>query len=453
MTRANDKNDTKQTDALRAPGSDKISKRTRSKAREHMSKKTSPAEAKPDCARIIIPTNIFQSMQNSLFSRNEERYLSTLTEKDRTSIVKQITQMSKSSKVPVRFRVLKSNLNNKEDILHRLANCSDSPKFDMWIESLLVMPFSKLAPPPVQEKSELKQFLVDTRHKMDACVYGQEEAKDEVMRLLCQWSNTGSLNSFAIALEGPPGIGKTTFAKNVIAKVMNRPFNFICLGGANDSAFLLGHSYTYEGAIPGRIVECIRTSKVMNPCFYFDELDKISKTSKGDEITNALIHLTDREQNSQFHDKYYSGVDFDISQSLFVFSYNNPNDVSPILLDRLNVIKIKPPTEHEKVQIAKLHLLPKAMKATGLTGNDILFTDDILKYMIAKYTNESGVRNLEKIIGRIVSTLGVIIYAPNVLKSIDIDNATLPVHCNEKIIDEILRSVNSKEDRHMLMYS
>ena len=175
----------------------------------------------------------------------------------------------------------------------------------------------------------------------------------------------------SILIEDYPGSGKTTFAKNVIANVMNRPFNFIGLGGASDASCLIGHSYTYEGAIPGRIVESLKSSKVMNPVFYFDEMDKISKTTKGDEITNVLIHLTDREQNMQFHDRYFSGIDLDISNSLFVFSYNEARDVNPVLLDRLNVIKLKTPTVDEKIEIAKRHLIPRAMNAAGIESNDL----------------------------------------------------------------------------------
>ena len=343
--------------------------------------------------------------------------------------------------------MINSNLPNKQDILEKIQNSSDHGKFDSWVQNLLRIPIGKLAPPPIDACSQIGSFLKDTRNKMDAFVYGQYEAKDEILRLLCQWSSSGSLNSFAIALEGPPGIGKTTFAKNVIAKVMNRPFNFIGLGGATDASHLIGHSYTYEGAIPGRIAECLKSSKVMNPCFYFDELDKISKTPKGDEITNLLVHLTDREQNCQFHDRYFHGVDFDLSQALFVFSYNFAQDISPVLLDRINVIKLQPPSTEEKVQIARIHLLPKALQQSGLTSDQVNLSDESIKYIIEKYTNESGVRNLEKALNRIVSTKSVMIHAPEVLNSINEGKSM------DSFIDQTLSYSNDESYKFLGMYN
>jgi len=415
-----------------------------------------------EIARIVLPTNIFsdiaglQSQRDHTFSRTEEKYLQTLEENHRKFLVEEVLKSSSITKIPMRFRVIQSNIPNKNEILQKLQNSCEGGKYDTWLESLLALPLGKLAPPPIEQTSQIGSFLKETRHKMDNFVYGQHEAKDEIMRLLCQWSSSGSLSTFAVALEGPPGIGKTTFAKNVVAKVMNRPFNFISLGGATDAAHLTGHSYTYEGAIPGRIAECLKNSKVMNPCFYFDELDKISKTAKGDEITNLLVHMTDREQNSQFHDRYFSGIPLDISQSLLIFSYNFYQDISPVLMDRLNVIKLKAPTTEEKIQIAKLHLIPKALKESALTNQIVNISDEHIEHIITHYTNESGVRNLEKCIGKIISTIGVLFYAPDVLTSINtkdtkITKITTSMDCTQNLIDTILNSSTKKEENHHLM--
>jgi ATP-dependent Lon protease len=268
---------------------------------------------------------------------------------------------------------------------------------------------------------------------------------------LCQWSTTGGLNTFALALEGPPGIGKTTFAKNVISKVMKRPFNFISLGGATDSSHLVGHSFTYEGAIPGRIIESLRKSKVMNPCFYFDELDKISKTPKGDEVTNVLIHLTDKEQNCTFQDKYFNGIEFDLSQSLFCFSYNKVSEINPILVDRLNIIKFKPPTVEEKIEIAKQHLIPKTLASSAISKDDVLFSDDILTHIIHKYTDESGVRNLEKILSKTINTLSVAIHAPEVTATINISSER-PIRWTSDMIDLVVGE-RSTDKGYMCMYN
>lgn len=401
--------------------------------------------------KIIIPNpaQLFSAPEsNNCFSRLEERYLNTLSDKQKSKIIKDFKSTSSQVKVPIRFRILESNLPNKPDILQRLSNSCEGGKFDTWLDALLSLPIGKLAPPPVTQMDKMAPFLKKTRTEMDCAVYGQHEAKDEILRLLCQWSASGSLNSFAIALEGPPGIGKTTFAKNVVSNVMNRPFNFISLGGATDAAHLLGHSYTYEGAIPGRIAEALKTSGVMNPCFYFDELDKISKTPKGDEIANILVHLTDREQNSNFHDRYFNGIHLDISQALYIFSFNNIHDISPVLLDRLNIIKLAAPSVDDKINIAKLHLIPRALKTSALKEEEFDLNDDHIRHIIEKYTNENGVRNLEKAICKIISTFGVVAHAPDVLRSIQLKGRV----CTVSEIDRILSSNVQNSGNHLSMY-
>lgn len=413
--------------------------------------------------RIVIPQQFLQPAPQMAFprerqehnlSRSEEKYLSTLPPNAKKRLLSELKKSTATSQVPLRFRILQSALPNKYELMQRAATACESPKFESWIESLLSLPIGKLAPPPIRHLSDLNEFLHRTRYEMDEMVYGQHEAKDEVMRLLCQWSASGGLNTFAIGLEGPPGIGKTTFAKNVVSKVMQRPFNFISLGGATDSSHLLGHSYTYEGAIPGRIVDGLKTSRVMNPCFYFDELDKISKTPKGDEIANVLIHLTDREQNCNFHDRYFNGVDFDLSQSLFIFSYNYVQNINPVLLDRLNVIKFKTPTVEEKVEIAKNHLIPKALRASGMTDAQLCFSDKSLEYIITECTDESGVRNLEKALCRIVSTMGVMMHAPDVLTSVNVTpHMKLPMQCDVSTVKKILGEDTTSSNTYMLMYN
>ena len=152
-------------------------------------------------------------------------------------------------------------------------------------------------------------------------ITGHEDAKLEVMKLLCTYARSGRSTGFSLGLEGGAGIGKTTFVKEAIAKCMNRPFYTIGLGGASDAAYLTGHSFTYEGAIPGRLTECLIEGGRMDPVIYFDELDKVSCTPKGDEIINILIHLIDAVQNDRIRDRYFNGIDLDFSRAIIVFSY------------------------------------------------------------------------------------------------------------------------------------
>jgi ATP-dependent Lon protease len=290
---------------------------------------------------------------------------------------------------------------------------------------------------------------------MDAALFGQQDAKDEVIKLVCQWACSGSTNSFAIGLEGAPGIGKTTFAKRALAAAINRPFVFIGLGGASDASFLVGHSYTYEGAIPGRLADALRESKVSDPVICIDELDKISKGPKGDEIVNVLIHLTDREQNSHFRDKYFHGIDIDLSRAIFVFSFNDARQISPILLDRLNIIHMKTPSVNEKVTICKSHLIPRAIKAATYAGNEFVnFSNEAIKYIVEKYTNEFGVRDLDRHIIHIVNSLNVYIHGgPECLPNmkLDLPLSCKKVDCSTKIISSMLGAIQT-ESSHSMMY-
>lgn len=200
----------------------------------------------------------------------------------------------------------------------------------------------------------------------------------------------------------------TSLVKEGISKILNREFAFIPLGGATDSSYLEGHSYTYEGSTWGKIVDILIRSKSMNPVIYFDELDKISETPKGEEIIGILTHLTDTSQNSQFHDKYFAEIDFDLSKCLFIFSYNDPLKVNPILMDRMYKIKTSSYLVKEKIVIANQYLIPKIRYEVNFKEGDIVIPDATLNYIIENYTDkESGVRNLKRCIEIIYKKLNL----------------------------------------------
>jgi len=200
----------------------------------------------------------------------------------------------------------------------------------------------------------------------------------------------------------------TSLVKEGISKILNREFAFVPLGGATDSSYLEGHSYTYEGSTWGKIVDILIRSKSMNPVIYFDELDKISETPKGEEIIGILTHLTDTSQNSQFHDKYFAEIDFDISKCLFIFSYNDPFKVNPILLDRMYKIKTTGYQVKDKIVIAKQYLIPKIRYEVNFKEGDIIIPDSTLNYIIDTYTEkEDGVRNLKRCIEIIYKKLNL----------------------------------------------
>ena len=203
----------------------------------------------------------------------------------------------------------------------------------------------------------------------------------------------------------------TTLVRDGISKILGREFAFITLGGATDSAFLDGFSYTYEGAKWGKIVQILLDSKSMNPVIYFDELDKISTTERGQEISGILTHLTDTSQNNQFHDKYFSEIDFDLSRCLFIFSYNDEALVNPILKDRMYVVETKGYSNKEKVIIAQKYLLPKILEQVFFRADEVIIPDDTIQYMLEKpemITKEEGVRNLKRALEIIVKKLNLL---------------------------------------------
>ena len=203
------------------------------------------------------------------------------------------------------------------------------------------------------------------------------------------------------------GNGKTTLVKEGIAKAINRPFAFIALGGASDSSFFDGHNYTYEGSHWGRIIEILIQSQCMNPVIYFDELDKVSDTNKGQEIIHLLTHLTDHSQNNQFQDNYFSGINIDLSKVLFIFSFNDESKVDRILKDRMYVINTTGFKKEEKLKIANDYLLPELLD--NFKYNDsIIFNDDIIGEIIDEYTSsEEGVRNLKRCLETIISKVNM----------------------------------------------
>jgi ATP-dependent Lon protease len=201
-----------------------------------------------------------------------------------------------------------------------------------------------------------------------------------------------------------------------MSKALGLPFAFLSLGGATDSSFLDGHGYTYEGSTPGKIVDMLKKTKCMNPIFYFDELDKVSDTRKGEEVANLLIHLTDPSQNTLFQDKYLGNINIDLSKAIFVFSFNDITKVNPILLDRMELIYVNGFTQAEKLTIASEYLLPELLNTYCLQGiadnyPDVVFSDDNLTYIInydGLATREQGVRQIKRRLEKVCSQLNIV---------------------------------------------
>jgi len=261
-------------------------------------------------------------------------------------------------------------------------------------------------------KIQKKEYMKSIRDNLNKSVYGHDEAKLQVERIIGQWIN-GEMKGYCFGFEGPPGTGKTSFAKKGLTRCLldnnnnPRPFSFIALGGSSNGSTLDGHSYTYVGSTWGRIVDILMDSKCMNPIIFIDELDKVSRTEHGKEIIGILTHLTDSTQNDEFSDKYFAGIKIDLSKALIIFSYNDPELIDNILLDRIHRVKFKNLNTFDKINVANNHLLPEIYKTVGIDKNCININDDILEYIINTYTFEAGARKLKEKLFEIIREINL----------------------------------------------
>lgn len=228
--------------------------------------------------------------------------------------------------------------------------------------------------------------------------YGLENVKERILEYIAVMQKTDSLKAPIICLVGPPGVGKTSIAKS-IAESMNRKFVKASLGGVKDESEIRGHRRTYLGSMPGRIIQGMKKAGVINPVFLLDEIDKMASDYKGDPAS-AMLEVLDPEQNAMFSDHYLEET-YDLSNVMFIATANYLDGIPVELRDRLEIIELSSYTEHEKVMIAKKHLLAKQAKAHGLTNEELMISDKDLLFITQKYTREAGVRQLERTIAKI----------------------------------------------------
>lgn len=362
------------------------------------------------------------------YTRDEHAFFLSKSKDEQKTLLQleqHIRQVHKpNAKVPMRFKIIESNIDNatKSIIIAKLEQfqrmhegSGEYFKLRNWLQSVERLPlgkYNKLPVQPTDPVDKIASFLQTMRQSLDKTVYGHQEAKDQLMRIFAQWvSNPGS-RGHCIGIQGSPGVGKTALIKEGLCKALNLPFGFIALGGAGDGAFLEGHGFTYEGSTYGKIAEVLMKTQVMNPIFFFDELDKVSQTRRGEEIAGILTHLTDSTQNERFNDRYFGEIDMDLSKALMIFTYNNEELINPILKDRMITIHVKGYTTKEKLCIAKDYLIPAILNQYNLKSDDIIYPDDVLEFIISRAVPEEGVRNLKRALESIASWLNMQKFIP-----------------------------------------
>jgi ATP-dependent Lon protease len=424
-------------------------------------------------ARIKNAKHYHKLIHDDNKNTNEVDYFKKkLSNKEQLKIMKDLKEINKhvniekpyrlsllESKMPAKFKAIALQ---KLNVLKSMEpGESEYYKIKNWVDTFMKIPFGinkNLSITMNDGLDACNEFMTNAKKTLDNCVYGLNDAKLQIMQLVGQWvANPGSLGS-AIAIKGPPGTGKTSLVKEGISKILGREFAFIALGGTGDSSFLEGHGYTYEGSSWGKIVQILIDSKCMNPVIYFDELDKISDTPRGEEIVGILTHLIDSSQNTQFHDKYFSDIDFDLSKCLFIFSYNDESRVNPILRDRMYRIQTKGYDSKEKLIIARDYLLTKIREQVNFSSEDVIIPDDTITYIASNKSltqDEAGVRNLKRCLEIIHTKLNLFrLVKPDAKifdKEMDLE-VKFPMTVTRKVVDILIKNEEYQSQSMLAMY-
>jgi ATP-dependent Lon protease len=402
---------------------------------------------------------------------NDFTFYDKLDMDNQKKLIKEVREINKITRIekPYRMTLLESNIplpfkaaamKKVNSLRYMEPGSGEFYKIKNWVDTFMKIPFTNYKDLPLSIEDGVEkchEFMENAQKTLEEAVHGLNDAKMQIMQMLGQLLTNPKAIGTAIAIHGPMGTGKTTLVKEGISKILNRPFAFIALGGATDSSFLEGHGYTYEGSTWGKIVQILIDSQCMNPVIYFDELDKISDTPRGEEIAGILTHLTDTSQNSQFHDKYFAEIDFDLSKCLFIFSYNDESKVNPILRDRMYRIKTKGYSSKEKMVIANNYLLTKIREQVKFNDEDIIVSDDVLGYINETHCNkEDGVRNMKRCLEIIHTKLNLYrLMKPgtNLFEDEMALKVEFPFVVTKDVVDKLIKKESNSSDTWKMLYN
>ena len=342
------------------------------------------------------------------------------------------------------------NAKSKQEALSRADN-------EGWINNLLRIPFGKYAELPVQKNSrphDIRKYFDHVVKTLDKAVYGMQPAKEEILNYIAQTISCEHSRPRVLALCGSAGVGKTALIRRGLSEALKRPMECINMGGIRDANYFLGHDYTYIGSRHGILVQSVMNMQVMNGILFMDEVDKVggNRVDESQEIFSLLMHLTDPVQNHEFHDKYFAGIDIDLSRMIFVFSFNDEKRIDPILRDRMHVVNIEDPTMKEKIVIGTKYLIPEIERNIGLAvDKDFTIGDEVVEHILKVYCEkQKGVRRLKSCLETMLLKINTARYLPiRYQKYASLKEKTPPIAITVTIADELLKHMKPKEDKYI----